>query len=77
MNNNPVDIKTAKDIGCLLRSKRKELGINQAVAAGMCNTGVRFFSELENGKPTLEIDKVLHVLRSFGFTINVDDRTKS
>jgi len=45
---------------------RKESGITQKQAAGMSNVGVRFFSELENGKPTLEIAKVMKVLEAFG-----------
>ncbi len=64
---NDIPISTAKDIGKALRTKRKEHGITQEQAAGMCNVGVRFLSELENGKPTLEIEKVMRVLDAFGF----------
>ena len=34
----------------------------------------RFLSELENGKPTLEIDKVLNVARLFGIDIEANNR---
>ncbi len=58
----------------MVREKRKESGFTQADAAAMCNVGVRFLSELENGKPTLQIGKVLHVLDSFGLEIVVGPR---
>ncbi len=63
---NEMTVTTQKDIGRLIRAMRKESGITQKQAAGMCNVGVRFFSELENGKPTLEIAKVMKVLEAFG-----------
>lgn len=71
---NETTITTPKDIGGLIRSRRKESGITQQQAAGMCNVGVRFFSELENGKPTLEIAKVIKVLEAFGFQCVVKAR---
>lgn len=64
---NETTVATPKDIGKLIRARRKESGITQQKAAGMCNVGVRFFSELENGKPTLEMAMVMKVLEAFGF----------
>ena len=61
---NEMTVTTQKDIGRLIRAMRKESGITQKQAAGMSNVGVRFFSELENGKPTLEIAKVMKVLEA-------------
>ena len=46
----------------------------QADAAGLCNVGIRFMSELENGKPTLQVGKVLHVLEAFGFLVTITHR---
>lgn len=62
-----ISVSTAKDIGKAIRARRKMHSITQEQAAGMCNVGVRFLSELENGKPTLEIEKVMRVLEAFGF----------
>lgn len=47
---------------CCHKNRRLKLGLTQAQTAEMCNVGKRFFSELENGKATLQIDKVLNVL---------------
>ena len=63
-----------QEIGRMVRQKRKEFGFTQAEAAGLCNVGVRFMSELENGKITLQTGKVLHVLESFGVEIILKDR---
>lgn len=46
----------------------------QKEASRIINVGVRFFSELENGKPTLEIDKVLRVLKFFGIELEARDK---
>ena len=32
----------------------------------MANTGVRFVSDLENGKPTVQLDKTIKVLEALG-----------
>jgi len=65
-----------KEIGKIIREKRKKWGFTQAEAAGMCNVGVRFLSELENGKATLQIGRVLHVIEAFGFDVNLTDRSE-
>lgn len=63
-----MDVKT---IGKIVRKKRKELGLTQVYLAALSNTGVRFISELENGKPTLELGKVLHVLKVLNISFEV------
>lgn len=73
-----MKVFSVKEIGFLVRSRRESLGLTQAETAQMCNVGTRFFSELENGKPTLQIDKVLNCLSLLGINVNCvkreDDR---
>jgi len=69
-----VGIADLKTIGKLLRKKRKQMGLTQSDAAGLCNVGIRFISELENGKSTMHFDKVLKVLKLFGFTIGMREK---
>ena len=69
-----VEIANLKTIGTLLRGKRKQMGLSQSDAAGLCNVGIRFISELENGKSTMHFDKVLKVLKRFGFTISMREK---
>jgi y4mF family transcriptional regulator len=66
---NMTPIKNAAEIGKMIRAKRKEIGMTQADFAGLCNVGTRFISELENGKPTLEFDRVLRVTRLIGIDL--------
>ena len=66
-------ITSVKDIGLLVKEKRKK-NMTQKEAASIAGVGVRFLSELENGKPTLEIDKVLNVARIFGIDIEANNR---
>jgi y4mF family transcriptional regulator len=68
------EVADLKSIGALLRTKRKQLRLTQSDAAGLCNVGTRFISELENGKTTMHFDKVLKVLNRFGFTFGIRKR---
>jgi len=67
-------IESVSQIGKLVRTKRKAMKLTQKDLAGLCNLGTRFVSELENGKKTLEIEKVLKVLTSVGISIDLSDR---
>ncbi|MDY0276862.1 MAG: helix-turn-helix domain-containing protein [Acholeplasma sp.] len=51
----------AKTFGQIIKIQRKKLGLTQAYLAALANTGTRFISDLENGKPTVQLDKALHV----------------
>jgi HTH-type transcriptional regulator/antitoxin HipB len=60
---------TPATIGQLIRDTRKELGITQKALALTSGTGLRFIIELEKGKETCEIGKVLTVLQTVGIKI--------
>ena len=64
-------IKSAQDIGTAVRSRRKESGLTLAETAGLTNVGVRFLSELENGKPTVRLDKLMRVLEALGLHLHI------
>ncbi len=67
--NTPIGkISTAKDVGDAVRDARKRMLLKQSQAAQLCGVGVRFLSDLENGKATLHIGKVLQVLNGLGLT---------
>lgn len=68
-----MDIQSAKDISTAIRNRRKSLKLTQAECAAFCGVGLRFFSELENGKKTLHLEKVLHVMLMLGFKIQVSE----
>lgn len=64
--NNPIDL------GALVRNRRKQLKVNQTELAMTCGTGLRFIVDLEKGKPTCQIAKVLAVLKVLGLAIEVN-----
>lgn len=67
-------ILSAQDIGSIIRATRKAQGATQAEFAALCGVGVRFLSELENGKPTAELSKVLAVIQSLGLELSLQPR---
>ncbi len=66
-----IPIQTAADIGKAIRTQRKSHGLTLTETAGLTNVGVRFLSELENGKPTVRLDKLLHVLNALGLQLHL------
>jgi len=69
-------IKTVEELGKMVRQKRKEVHLTQEEVAGLSDVGTRFLSELENGKKSLEIGKVLSVLHSLGIDLFLQNRGK-
>jgi len=60
---------TAKQIGELVKATRKSLAVTQKNLAMTSGTGLRFIIELEKGKPTCQLGKVLTVLNTLGIMI--------
>jgi len=69
-----MKIDGIKTISELIKNRRKQLGLTQAETAAFCNVGNRFFSELENGKESLHIGKVLHCMEMLGINIHAVNR---
>ena len=59
----------AAEVGRLVRETRKAQRISQEQLAGVANTGIRFISDLENGKPTVQLEKAIRVLEALGLGI--------
>lgn len=68
-------VASVADIGRMVRCKRKELGVLQESAAGLSGVGTKFLSQLENGKETAEIGRVLQVLKSMGLEVYIYPRS--
>ncbi len=58
-------------INIQVKKMRKELGINQIEFAGRAGVGLRFLRELEEGKPTIRLDKLNQVLDFLGAHLEV------
>ena len=68
------NIVSAQDIGELVRYTRKNQGATQSEFASLSGVGVRFISELENGKPTAQVGKLLQVLKCLGLEMKIHPR---
>ena len=66
-----LSIHHSSDMGAVIRSSRKAIGSSQAQLAPRAGVGVRFISELERGKPTAELGKVLDTLHALGLELKV------
>lgn len=64
-------VRTSAEIGALVRNVRKEQKLRQDELAGVSGVGVRFIVDLEAGKPTAQIGKVLHVLHILGCSVDI------
>ena len=63
--------QSATEIGKLVQSERKRQGITQLQLAGMAGTGIRLISDIENGKETVQVQKLLKVLHTLGLGLFV------
>jgi y4mF family transcriptional regulator len=49
-----------------IKQRRKRLGLTQREMAARAGVGLRFVRDLEQGKPTIRLDKINQVLGLFG-----------
>ncbi|TGD72149.1 transcriptional regulator [Mangrovimicrobium sediminis] len=67
-------IRTAEDLGKLVRAHRKQRKLTLETISGLGNLSTRFLSEFERGKETAELGKVLTALRTLGLEVVVQPR---
>jgi y4mF family transcriptional regulator len=61
--------ETIGPVAIFVRERRKLAGLTQEELAARCGVGPRFLKELERGKASLRMDKVLEVLQFFGHAL--------
>ena len=66
-----IKIKSVADLGSVVRQTRKGQTLTQVDIAGLAQTGNRFLVDLENGKETIQLGKVLTVLELLGLELVV------
>lgn len=57
--------------GEALRQRRRSLGLTQLEVCDLAGVGPAFLYELEHGKPTVRLDKVLAVLEVLGLGLEL------
>jgi y4mF family transcriptional regulator len=64
------------ELGPFVRDRRLNSRLTQAELGDLAGVGKRFIVELEQGKPTLRLDKVNQVLAVFGKQLGLVDATR-
>lgn len=54
-----------------LRQRRKQLGLTQHDLALLTGLSVRFIHDVENGKPTVQLDKVQTLAEGLGLSLEL------
>lgn len=71
IGNSPHLIRSANDLGQLVKAQRQEMKLRQIDVAGLGNTGNRLIVDIEKGKPTVQLQKVLDLLDLLGLELVV------
>lgn len=71
----PLAARSSADLGAIIRARRKQLALTQLDLAGLANSGNRFIVEVENGKPTVQLQKVLDLMQLLGLELVVRAKT--
>lgn len=66
-----MKIQTSQELGTSIQSLRKQLKLTQKELAMTCGTGLRFIVDLERGKPTCQVGKILDVLHALGIAVEI------
>jgi len=66
-----MNTKNPQQLGAAIRARRRQLNVTQKDLAMTCGTGLRFIIDLEKGKPTCQIGKILQVLQALGLKLQV------
>jgi y4mF family transcriptional regulator len=67
----PIGNMDSTSLGLLVRRERKAQKLKQSELAAVSGVGVRFIVDLEAGKPTLQLGKVLQVITTLGCEVQI------
>ena len=67
-------ITDTKAFGAAIRARRKQLDYTQAFLSEFTGFSVNFISDLENGKPTIELGKSIYLANLLGLDCSLKPR---
>jgi transcriptional regulator with XRE-family HTH domain len=70
---NPFRIYSSSSLGDAIRHYRTTTGLTQAQLAEMAGLQRSYLSELESGKETEQLKRILRVLRQLGVRMTLDE----
>jgi len=62
-------ISNTESLGEIIKNARKYQVLTQADLSGLTGVGIRFISDVENGKSTAQIGKVLQIVAALGIKL--------
>lgn len=65
-------VSNARELGILVRHRRDELGLTQAEIASRAGVSRQWLIQVEQGKGTAELDRVIRLLRVLGLRTDVE-----
>ena len=68
-------VTTMAELGSLIREERLRQKLTQTDLAGISSVGITFISQLENGKETAEMGRVIRVLTMLGIDLYAERRS--
>ena len=66
-----TELTNASQLAEIVRRERKRQKVSQIRLSQLADVGVRFVRDLEDGKETVQLDKVLAVLETLGIAIEL------
>lgn len=67
----PYHVRLVKYLGRAIQDARKKKNIRQSDLADITGTSVKFISDVERGKETIQMDKAFILLRALGLKLYV------
>jgi transcriptional regulator with XRE-family HTH domain len=67
-----IDINSPEDLGLLIRTSRKSQKLRMDDVAGTAGVGPVFVREVERGKQTVQLGRVMQLLAELGVALKAD-----
>ena len=67
-------VSDSVEMGLAMRKRRKKLGYTQQFLSDITGLSVSFISDVENGKETAEVGKVIRYISFLGLNILLEER---
>ncbi len=64
-------LDSTESVGLFVKAERRKQKLTQLQLAGLAGTGIRFVSDLENGKGTVQLQKLIAVLTALGLGLYI------
>ena len=66
-----TELTNASQLAEIVRRERKRQKVSQIRLSQLADVGIRFVRDLEDGKETVRLDKVLAVLETLGIAVEL------